>query len=362
MKAQDEELPFVLNKLAINVDKAAKSAYQRFQQLLAQGLTPHAALAEVYLSFSAGSLNMAYAEAMAVAFTDLLKAKFTPDKMLDYSVGPVKLSQKLYQNGLEVSKKAEQIIKDHTKVMFDLRNLSLDLFSGYNQKSVEVLKVGDVLPEYLKATYAPFAKQVDIEFAKLTASNLQTAGLRAAYSAFLKKLEKGAAKKALENALRTSVYEKSRYLGGRISQTEAARAYSLRMARELKARNVDYVQWRLSGAHKKMDVCDHFAGQDTTGLGSGIYRKDDAPIAPLHPFCRCRLIGLVNVRPKTPPEIRPDAGRAYYDSLDEEQQKQVYPSEAMRKQIENGGDLIKILNTRNQEGYKIKTMGEIAAQ
>lgn len=48
------------------------------------------------------------------------------------------------------------------------------------------------------------------------------------------------------------------------------------------------VQWRLSGSHPKIDICDDYARGGPNG--DGIYTPETAPRYPAHPFCLCALL------------------------------------------------------------------------
>ena len=71
-----------------------------------------------------------------------------------------------------------------------------------------------------------------------------------------------------------------------IARTELHRNYSAQQSREyMAADRIEYLQWRLSGKHPKLDICDYHARVDAWGLVPGIYPKAQAPQPPAHPHC-----------------------------------------------------------------------------
>ena len=347
-----------LDKLAVKVDRLAKKAYRRLLAMIEAGKSPQEALQAIYLSFSVGSFNHDYLNAVAAAFTTLLEKPFKATDMMNYTVGGIKLSTKLYQNATELAREIQQVLDNHAKTFLDLRKVSLELYSGYGQKSTEVLKIKNVLPKYLKKTYAEFSSDYDRQVARMLASGLKTDALRASYLTFIDKLENGAGKKALSKALESAGYEKARYLAARISQTELARAYNIAQAKKIAARDdIDWVQLRPSHNHEQ-DFCDLYLKPDRYGKGAGVFPRDEAPVPIFHPHCRCRLVSLVNVGADSNARVNPNAQRDYMRSLSEEDAKKVLPKGG-RDYIENNGDITDYLNQRNSAEYAIKRIKDI---
>jgi len=349
----------ILDNLNVDIDKLAKEKYVNLIQMLEAGISPQQALESIYLSFSKGFIPE-YAALMAGAFTQLLQKPFTPTQMLEYPVGKLSLSSKIYVNAKEVAQEAKQIIENHLKGFIDLRKLALDLYSGYdiNPASQEVLQAKKVLPKYLKEAVGEFAGEVDRQIAKLIASDLKTPALRAAYLQLIDKVEKEAGKKALDNALRSATAEKMRYYANRMAQTEAVRAFNKQQAKKIQGRDdVEWVQVRYSGAHT-YDYCNLFGDPDRYGMGQGVYPKDEAPVAPFHPHCRCKLVVRLDLQANPDAKLDVNAERAYLDSLSDEEAKGILPAGA-RKYIEDGGDLRDYLNSRSGKDYQIPLLGDV---
>jgi hypothetical protein len=353
------KLELTLDKLAVSVDATAKKAYTRLIGLINQGVKPQEALNAVYLSFSAGSVNAGYLAALNTAFTTILQRPFTTTELLHYPVGNVTLSSKLYANAKLTSEQVATAIQNNVDAFMNLRKVSLDLYSGYNQVSNEVLKVTTELPKYLQEAIKPFASEIDIGTAKLLASDLKTDGLRAAYSTLLDKIESGASKKALDNAIRTAAYERNRMLANRVGQTEVARAYNRKVGKDLVNReDIDWVQARPRGNHKS-DRCDIYLFSDNYGMGEGVYPKDKAPVFPVHPHCRCALVARVDLKANPAAKLDPNAERDYLSSLSEEDQKLILP-EGGRQALANGQSITDYLNSRiSNPDYRIITTGEL---
>ena len=53
--------------------------------------------------------------------------------------------------------------------------------------------------------------------------------------------------------------------------------------------------WRLSPSHPRIDICDHWASEDT-GLGPGNYLPEDLPGG--HPCCLCHVVSLLHELPE----------------------------------------------------------------
>ena len=352
------KLDIAVAQLTVAIDAASEKAYKQLKVLIEKGVDPRTAVNAIYLSFQKQTLNAVLLELMAKSFTNLLQSQFTQSSMAEYKVGTMILSQKLYVNANAVAKAVVKVLNDHQNTFINLREASLKLFSGYGQQTTEVLTTNDVLPAYLKQAAKPFAAEVDVALAKATASTLETPALRAAYLKAIKAIEQGAAKVALDKAMQIASWEKSRYLSSRIASTELSRAYSRDMAKRIKQDGNQYVQVRPSGRHVS-DMCDVFIKSDPLGLGSGIYRKGEAPVPPYHPWCLCRLISLVNIKTEKDPDYRPDAEIKYFNSLSKDEQKTILPSTEMRDELKQGLSLQQILNKRSPTEYNILKLDEV---
>jgi hypothetical protein len=113
-----------------------------------------------------------------------------------------------------------------------------------------------------------------------------TSRLGAAYRDLAQKLE-GATEAQLLKSIQAAVYQKARYLGERIARTEMARAnWEGFAAQKFEDSQVVAIRFRLSPAHPKEDICD-FMTQLDSGLGAGVYPKNQLPQYPFHPNCIC---------------------------------------------------------------------------
>jgi len=125
---------------------------------------------------------------------------------------------------------------------------------------------------------------------------LRTAPLKAAYNELLDAVESGS-KRKVEDAIRTAVFEKTRYAAKRIAFTETERAAHLgRMARVENDPQCVGFRFRLSPLHDIYDICDLLAKADS-GAGPGVYSKVNAPVLPIHPFGQSRLMPIYGLEP-----------------------------------------------------------------
>jgi hypothetical protein len=345
-----------LNSLAVQIDKATKAAYQQLMGLINSGVRPREALQTIYLSFSKGSYNDVLVALLAKSFTKLLQQPFTSQQMLNYKVGKVSLSTKLYANAQKVSNEVETTLNSYSKAFVNLNKLSLSLYEGYAFNPKEILAtMSDPLPMYLKNA---INGDLERELAKLSASGLATDPLRAAYSTYLQKLESGLGEKAKQKALKVAAEEKMRYYATRISTQELARAYNKNMANRIKGDPNQYVEVRYSGSHKS-DICNLYGDVDRFGQGQGVYPKDQAPIPPYHIFCRCRLISLVNKKTEDTPTADDQAQIDYLNGLSDEEKRALIPTASMREALANGVDPTELLNSKTPAEYQIQTIGSL---
>lgn len=94
--------------------------------------------------------------------------------------------------------------------------------------------------------------------------------------------------KAIDNAIKAAVEEKSRYAAERIARTESARAwYQGFIADTMDNSDIVAYRWVESNRHPTEDICDFHAKKDIFGLGAGVFPKDKAPQLPAHPHCLC---------------------------------------------------------------------------
>jgi hypothetical protein len=136
------------------------------------------------------------------------------------------------------------------------------------------------------------------------------------------------------------------------------RAYADRQAVELMdGASVEYVQWRMSGTHPKVDICDMFAKVDKYGLGPGIYPKEKAPA---HPFCRCIIVPKRALNGRKA-KNNPAAEREWLQKQGLNDAAQVMGSKARRDQVlKQGGDALTVWNgTHKDSVYHVRPLGDV---
>ena len=94
---------------------------------------------------------------------------------------------------------------------------------------------------------------------------------------------------SLEETIADSIDRKALNNAFRIAATETNKAYNRGVHdRALADPDCEAIRLDLSTGTNNCDECVEYANQDN-GAGPGIYRRDDCPETPLHPFCRCHL-------------------------------------------------------------------------
>jgi hypothetical protein len=120
---------------------------------------------------------------------------------------------------------------------------------------------------------------------------------------------------------------------------------------------VKYVQWRLNPAHPVEDICDYFAFVDRYGLGPGVYPKDQAPVAPAHPHCKCVLSKLFDVEAE--PEQVEDADQAYFATLPPDYARKVAGSQAKLERVMGGDSAWDVHNSTVDPVYQVKKVSDV---
>ena len=347
-----------IDALARSIDERARAAYRRFLELLDRGVAPREAIAQVRDEF-----DQRYFEELAAAFSRILEATWTAAEIRKYQVSGVELSRVLYDHWDAVGREVTVIIREHAQGMHQARELAKALYDGYGFRDVEPLKVraGNfrTLPKALRRLATEPAVRAAIMQAARRASeaDLVTASLRSAYTQAFEAAISGAGRAQLEKLLRVAVYEKSRYFASRIARTELARVHSNAVAAEVMADPMtEVVQWRLSAAHPRDDICDVFAAVDRYGLGPGCYPKGQAPKPPAHPHCMCRIRTRPDLRAGDARE-RPDAEREYLRRLGVKEAARLLGSER-RLQLVLGGESALEAWNRGQGDYAVPTLGQ----
>lgn len=282
MPLSDEQAQGVYGLTAAQIQAEAQALYERIVARIRKGQDPRSATDAELASFSG-----AYLEIMANALGQIMETSIGVKEMKSYPIGPVSLSDALYRQAKQISAEVRRIVKDHAQFEHDARQLAKQLFDGYGHRDPadEPLQPKVKLPKYIQNA-AAMESEIDALLAKMQASTLKTAPLRAAYMQALDAILNKVDDSVIRNTLRTAIQERYRYFANRIAQTELHRAQTDQIAKNLMGfEQLDVVQIVLSHSHPKTDICDRYAGQDAYGLGPGLYPKAKAPKPPYHPHC-----------------------------------------------------------------------------
>jgi len=182
-----------------------------------------------------------------------------------------------------------------------VRNLAIKLADGFFSRPMVPTtgSFGDALPKKLleltdRAVSGGLEPKLVGELRKFRDDYIDQIGgrfpdtskLGAAYRDLVTKLESGT-EKQIARSIEAAVNQKARYIGERIARTEMARAnWEGFAANKFADPQVTAVRFRLSSDHPKEDICDFITSLDS-GLGAGVYPKNDLPSYPFHPNCIC---------------------------------------------------------------------------
>lgn len=269
----------------------------------------------------------------------LLHEVWAPDKM--------NLSARLHGAAPEM----RQAIVDTISTAMRLGNtwvgMARDLYDGYNGgKVINQAELPEYLDRLLKQSrrvlagdkaamkhYQAAVSQAQYQISKLAANGSPTKALKAAYSQLLE-ATKDLNGKAIDNAVRVALEEKSRYIAERITRTEISAAWGDGfLARHKDDPDVIAFRWVLSSRHPRYDICDVHANVDLYGLGRGVYPKDKYPRRPAHTHCMCPIetvyIGEIDVdldeenRKLEAAKFNPKAMDDFLESLPRDKQLQL---------------------------------------
>lgn len=348
----------LLQKTAQELEELAIVAYLALSDRIRRGEDPGEAVAAVLQKFSHD-----YEALLAAGLVSILDV--TLQELGPIEINGIRLSDRLYSNAQAVSAVVQGVVQNHRRGFQDARKLALELYEGYQFRPEEVLRIvpGEArLPRYLDDLIQDRPTQQALDKAFLRAQKLQTSNLRAAYLELLNKIQdvesaEGAA--FLDKKLKVAFQEKVRYYANRIAITELHRAFAIEQALELMNDTaVEYVQWRLNPRHPVDDICDYFAGVNRYGLGSGVYPKRLAPVAPAHPHCRCVLSPRLDLGGKTIKELD-DADENYFRSLPQDIRRKVAGSREKLARILSGEDPWDVHNSNIDPIYQVKTVQDV---
>lgn len=349
---QEAEL---LDRIAREVDADSRAALVWMLAELRTGRDAESVVAEALSRFEG-----AFVAELAAAMAAVTATQWTVNQLREIPLGfdgnPVKLSTRLYAHKRQTSAIVTNVIRQHVRGVQDARKLALTLYEGYGFRRVEdePAQLAKQMPATIRQD-APLLQAYLQTIGRARVQQLRTPALRAAYLEALDAIEQGAAQKRLDRVLRTAFYERNRYFANRIAQTELHRAQAEQVDAELLAEpEIEYVQFRLSGGKREVDICDIFSRVDRFGLGPGVYPKRLAPKRPIHPFCRCLLVPRIDLTGTKEPKPRPNPDRAFLRGLDEREGRKIMGSEQMRLEVLTGKPAVDVINARREDGFKVR--------
>ncbi len=359
-----EEEKRVLDRVAREIEAEAEKAAQKVVDDINAGVDPRTAVNGANAEYRG-----AYAGLFAKALSDVLGRSFTVEQALNYKVGKKPLSSRIYANEKLVSLRVRQAVQDHVRGYQDARALARELYEGYDFRTDEPIKISrraKIVPQYMKDALlidAATQQSMGRAFAQAQAKALRTGALRAAYLELLddiERIENGEGAEHLDKKVRVAYEEKVRYHANRIAQTELHREYAKAIALDMADDDdIQYVQYELAPTHPITDICDYFAGADLYGLGRGIYPKREAPVPPLHPFCRCQLSPRLDLTDEIVPKFDPGAQQRFFNSLSVREQKLVAGTKDNLEKLRKGKDVRKVWNEKRPAEYRTRNIGEL---
>ena len=327
--------------------------------ILVEKLPPREAIAAAIAAW-----EPAYYEVLSKAFSDTLQKSVGVDEIKAYRVGKVNLSAKLYKDAAIVTRDVENIIQKHAQGWQDVKKLSLDLFDGYAPIAEPIkwdTRNTGIAKSVRDAVLSDHpSKSAIIKITKRYADSLKTPALRAAYMEALDAAENGIGGHRLKNKLDVAFNEKMRYQANRIAQTEMQKVWQNAQLEEIQDDpEITAVQFKMSSTHAVEDICDVYARQDKYGLGVGMYPVGKAPVPPLHPFCRCRLVTKRAVDGTKGVEIQ-DSERRFLQVIAKKNAQlagRIAGSQSKLKSILKGSDFTEVQNASRDPVHAIRQVG-----
>ncbi len=354
-----ESVDPTLDELTRRINAQAAQAYQRFQELLADGLAPRDAMETVRVGFEGQ-----YFTQLSAAFDKALDQRWPVQALRTYPVGDVTLSQALYANWQETERVVSSLVERNARALQQARVVAMQLYTGYGLKPGEVLNFGQARIKLLPVELRELAKDkkvrdvLQVAAGRARAATLKTAALQSAYMQAFEAQMSGVAEAKLDRLLKVAMEEKVRYFANRIAQTELARAHALVRANELMSdETISVVQWRLSGTHPEPDICDIIAKTDRWGLGPGCFPKAKAPRPIAHPHCRCRLRSRPDLSDADAVE-RPNAEQEYLDQFPDWEAARQVGSKAKLARVKAGEDTRDVFNEGKIERHQVPLLGD----
>lgn len=346
-----EEERRILERMGREIDAEVSDAFNRVASDIKKGLPPRYAVQDAMSRFEGP-----YAETYRKKLSEALGRSVGQTGAL-LEVSGVSLSTVLYTEAEKLGNTVAGMVDRNRRGYQSARSLALELYEGYGFKPEETLTVSRrsrTIPRYMRdiLTTQGIEREMAKAFAAAQTKALKTGALQAAYSELLdaiEAVETGLGSDQLDRAISTAVEERMRYYSKRIAQTELHRNYARETAVEQREDpDVEWVQVCLSGKHDIHDICDVITGANRYGLGPGVYPKDDAPVPPYHPFCRCSVVPRLDLTGRAAGSFNLEAERDFLDSLPVGQRSKVAGSEAKLEQIQAGASAVLVHN----EGIK----------
>ena len=260
----------------------------------------------------------------------------------------MKLSAKLHGTQKQMRQNIISTVQAQIALNKHAHETAMKLYDGYNTSDNVIRK--QELPKYIN-DLAVFARRSDLpglsklcrqtrrKVDRLAKNGAPTKALKVAYSQLIDAVEKHS-EKALENAVKVAVEEKTRYTAERIARTESARAWLDGYLKKYgDNERVVAHKWKLSSRHPVFDICDMYAKADMYGLGKGVFPKDKIPNLPVHPHCLCYLSPVYKseLKGKQQKENIKEAGDKWLKTLPKQEQYKVLGLNGL-KAWQNGAD------------------------
>lgn len=360
----DDVVAALLARHSALVRAFARSAFAKLWKLLADpDLSPREAAALAQVEFGG-----AFADALAIAFGELLQRSVGVAAVRALPVGSITLARRIYLHNAETAAEVVQVVRQHAAGVHQARELALRLYDGYSpaegiRRPLEG-RARAGLPKALRALTSDAMTRDSlsrlVERGQQQAGRLKSQALRAAYAQAFDAWEAGAGQDALKRRLEVAQAEKNRYFANRISQTELARAHQAQVAADLMAdETIEVVQVRINPMHPKADICDLHARADLWGLGPGCYPKDQAPLPPYHPFCMCRVRSMPSLTLAGAGRV-PGGEAAYLRGEGLGAAVRIMGSRDRAQAVLDGASVESVINAGKEPLYRLRRLGSAA--
>lgn len=357
----DEALIALLDAVEQAVRTGSRESIDTLLELLRSGAWPASAVSQALRQFEGD-----YYKVLAGAYSQVLGVSMGVQQIRALPVSGLSLSSTLYGHQSAVRDEVLGVIKRHAKGMHEARKLALDIYEGYGFKGgADPLKLSPAnpkLPRYLREVLRDDSVRAELGriIARGQVSELRTPALRSGYTQALDAFAKGAGDARLAKVMDVAYQERMRYFANRIAQTELSRAYADERSREFMAdTGVTVLQWRMSGTHPRVDICDMHANLDKYGLGPGCYPKEKAPKPPAHPFCRCKLVQRWDISAAIA-KNRAKAEQAYLIEAGDVDGAKIMGSRAKWYEAKTGkAGVDDILNRNKDPMYHLQRVGDV---